>query len=45
MSKNSHIYSEQLKFGAYYSYDKDNKKVYDIKTMREDFRKLVKKLK
>jgi len=45
MSENSHIYREQLKLGAYYSYDKDNKKVYDIKTMREDFRKLVKKLK
>ena len=40
-----HIYSENLKLGAYYTYDKNNKKVYDIKTMREDFKDLVKKLK
>ena len=45
MSENNHIYSEQLKLGAYYSYDKNNKKVYDIKTMREEFKKLVQKLK
>tara|TARA_R100000664_G_C2753916_1_gene141398 strand:- start:173 stop:310 length:138 start_codon:yes stop_codon:yes gene_type:complete len=45
MSKENHIYSEQLKLGAYYSYDKDNKKVYDIKTMREDFKKLIKRIK
>ena len=39
------IYEEKLKLGAYYTYDKNNKKVYDIKTMREDFKALVKKLK
>jgi len=43
MSK--HIYSENFKFGAYYTYDKDNQKVYDIKTMRQDFKELLKKLK
>jgi hypothetical protein len=45
MSDNKHIYSEQLKLGAYYSYDKNNNKVYDIKTMRQDFKELVKRLK
>ena len=45
MSKKTHIYSEQLKLGAYYSYNKDNKKVYDIKTMRQDFKELIKRIK
>ena len=45
MSENNHISREQLKLGAYYSYDKNDKKVYDIKTMREEFKKLVQKLK
>ena len=39
------IYNEEFKLGAYYTYDKDNKKVYDIKTMREEFKLLVGKLK
>jgi hypothetical protein len=39
------IYNEEFKLGAYYTYNKDNKKVYDIKTMREEFKQLVKKLK
>ena len=43
MSK--HIYSENLKLGAYYTYDKNNNKVYDLKSMRQDFRELIKKLK
>ena len=43
MSK--HIYSENLKLGAYYTYDKNNNKVYDIKSMRQDFKELINKLK
>jgi|TARA_R110000824_G_scaffold6688_2_gene30834 hypothetical protein len=43
MSK--HIYSENLKLGAYYTYDKNNNKVYDLKSMRQDFKELLKKLK
>ena len=39
------IYNEEFKLGAYYTYTKDNKKVYDIKTMREEFKQLVQKLK
>ena len=31
MSENNHIYSEQLKLGAYYSYDKNNNKVMTLK--------------
>ena len=45
MSKLNHIYKEKLSLGAYYTYDKNNKKVYDIKGMREDFRELITKLK
>lgn len=45
MSENSHIYREQLKLGAYYSYDKNNNKVYDIKTMRQEFKELIKRIK
>ena len=45
MSKEKNLYREKLQLGAYYTYDKNNKKVYDIKTMREDFKDLVKKLK
>ena len=40
-----HIYSEKFKLGAYYTYDKNNKKVYDLKTMRQDFKELIEKLK
>ena len=43
MSK--HIYSENIKLGAYYTYDKNNNKVYDLKTMRQDFKELIQKLK
>ena len=39
------IYSENIKLGAYYTYDKNNNKVYDLKTMRQDFKELIKKLK
>ena len=40
-----HIYSENIKLGAYYTYDKNNNKVYDIKSMRQDFKELINKLK
>ena len=40
-----HIYSENLKLGAYYTYDKNNNKVYDLKTMRQEFKELINKLK
>ena len=40
-----HIYSENIKLGAYYTYDKNNNKVYDIKSMRQDFKELIEKLK
>ena len=40
-----HIYSENINLGAYYTYDKNNNKVYDLKSMRQDFRELIKKLK
>ena len=40
-----HIYSENIKLGAYYTYDKNNNKVYDLKSMRQEFKELIKKLK
>ena len=39
------IYNEKFQLGAYYTYDKNNEKVYDLKTMRQDFQELVSKLK
>ena len=39
------IYKEKFKLGAYYTYDKNNNKVYDLKAMRQDFKELIKKLK
>ena len=45
MDKLNHIYQEKLQLGAYYTYDKDNNKVYDIKGMRKAFKKLIDKIK
>ena len=45
MSKEGNIYSEQIKLGAYYTYDEDHNKVYDIQSMRRRFKELVTKLK
>ena len=39
------IYNEKFQLGAYYTYDKNNEKVYDLKTMRQEFQELVSKLK
>ena len=39
------IYNEKFELGAYYTYDKNRKKVYDIKNMQKDFKELVSKLK
>ena len=43
--KDKNLYKEKLQLGAYYTYDKNNNKVYDIKSMRQDFKELIKKLK
>jgi|TARA_Y100000033_G_scaffold21214_1_gene19975 hypothetical protein len=43
--KNKNLYREKLQLGAYYTYDKNYKKVYDIKGIRKDFKKLIEKLK
>ena len=39
-----HIYSEKIEFGAYYTYDDKQKKVYDLKSLKEDFKELIKQL-
>jgi len=43
--KDKNLYKEKLQLGAYYTYDKNNKKVYDLKGMRKDFKILIEKLK
>ncbi len=39
-----HIYSEKIELGIYYTYNDKQKRVYDFKTMKEDFKALIKKL-
>jgi len=39
-----HIYIEKIEFGAYYTYNANQKKVYDLETIKKDFRRLIKKL-
>jgi hypothetical protein len=39
-----HIYSEKLELGAYYTYDDKKIKVYDIKSIKKEFKKLLNKL-
>ncbi len=39
-----HIYIEKIELAAYYSYNDKQKKVYDLKTIKEDFTRLIKKL-
>jgi hypothetical protein len=45
MSKNTNLYKEKLQLGAYYTYDKDHNKVYDLKSIRQAFKMLIDKLK
>tara|TARA_B100001250_G_scaffold263567_1_gene227165 strand:+ start:300 stop:458 length:159 start_codon:yes stop_codon:yes gene_type:complete len=40
-----HIYIEKIELGAYYTYDNTNKKVYDFKSIQQEFKALIKKLK
>lgn len=43
--KYKNLYKEKLQLGAYYTYDKNHKKVYDLKGIRKDFKILIEKLK
>jgi len=45
MSKDNNLYHEKLQLGAYYTYDKNNKKVYDVKSIRQNFKRLIEKIK
>ncbi len=45
MNKDNNIYREKIQLGAYYTYDKNNKKVYDLKSIRKSFKRLINKLK
>ena len=40
-----HIYSEKIELGAYYTYNNKRQKVYDLESIREDFKALINKLK
>ena len=43
--KTKHTYRESFEVGIYYTYNKKHKKVYDIKSLREDFKELLNKIK
>jgi len=43
--KDKNLYKEKLQLGAYYTYDKNHKKVYDIKGIKQDFKELITNLK
>ena len=45
MNKDKNLYHERLQLGAYYTYDKNNKKVYDVKSIKKRFKRLIEKLK
>ena len=45
MSENKNLYHEKLQVGAYYTYDKNNKKVYDVKSIKQNFKLLIEKIK
>ncbi len=45
MNKDKNLYHERLQLGAYYTYDKNNKKVYDVKSIKKSFKRLIEKLK
>ena len=40
-----HIFSEKIELGAYYSYNDQQKKVYDVEGIKRDFQNLLEKLK
>jgi hypothetical protein len=40
-----HIYHKNIQLGVFYTYNDKNEKVFDIKTMRENFKQIVKSLK
>tara|TARA_B100001250_G_scaffold156110_1_gene134168 strand:- start:857 stop:1066 length:210 start_codon:yes stop_codon:yes gene_type:complete len=39
-----HIYLEKIELGVYYTYNNKQKKVYDLKSIKKDFKSLIKKL-
>ena len=45
MSKTKHTYSKPLELEVEYKYDKDYKKVYNLKKLRRHFKSLADKLK
>jgi hypothetical protein len=43
--KEKNLYKEKLQLGAYYTYDKNHQKVYDLKGIRKAFKTLINTLK
>ena len=39
-----HIYLEKIELGVYYTYNNKQKKVYDLKSIKKDFKSLIKKI-
>tara|TARA_Y100001972_G_scaffold79245_1_gene96270 strand:+ start:20742 stop:20876 length:135 start_codon:yes stop_codon:yes gene_type:complete len=42
--KRLHIYAKEVKFDAEYKYDKNDKKVYNVKKLRREFNNFLKKI-
>ena len=40
-----HIYSKKIEFSIYYTYDDKQKKVYDLQSMKQDFKAWINKMK
>tara|TARA_R100000152_G_C6780799_1_gene214049 strand:+ start:3989 stop:4126 length:138 start_codon:yes stop_codon:yes gene_type:complete len=45
MSKDSNIYSKEIKLNAYYTYDKNFNRVYDTKGIKKRLSEIIKNLK
>ena len=41
----NHLYSETIEITTYYTYNKKYKKVYDIKSIKNDFKEIINNLK
>ncbi len=39
-----HIYLEKIELCVYYTYNNKQKKVYDLKSIKKDFKSLIKKI-
>tara|TARA_Y100001972_G_scaffold126910_1_gene182054 strand:+ start:2609 stop:2746 length:138 start_codon:yes stop_codon:yes gene_type:complete len=45
MNKRQHIFASEIKLDAEYIYDKNDKKVYDVKKLKREFNAILKQMK